>query len=551
MADTKTTHLELIKQDPDTAYDHEKQDSNLDKIDSEIFARGKKFNGISVDANGEFNVTTIPEAENLKTFASQQSTGDFIIRTTGGDASISGGEAWLTNIIGKNRHEGYYPQSVVMTPSLMPRENEVEVSVSIDDDAFIAAVGSASGDMIFTYSTSWSADPATYGITFTGTPLAGDTITVAYAKEVRGTIYVSDPTSFVSTGWNLYNHTVGYARVTKYSDEMGFKISGTYSLLEFGEAVDTPSEERTTITPVSGFFTIPSDGYLFVTGGNNTNTAIWMTWSDWENGYKWDPNTGTQGEFEAYTESVVDISTFMQSSFPYGLLSAGSVHDEINLNIGYAYKRVTRLAYNSTNLATAIASGRQYEYDENYIYLEDATVTNIEANVDGGYDAYDHGTELFNGTVQAVTAQTMYGASLRNKLERDVLTISQQALTDAQKAQVQQNIGIDAIVSAITTAYRSLFVNEYKVLKTFSSVSPGTYINGTISVAKAGYTPFIIAGYEFVNGTSPQGSGMSVFGVSRMILSGNNLSFMARNNDSSYTATNIVFAVRIVYMKNS
>ena len=73
------------------------------------------------------------------------------------------------------------------------------------------------------------------------------------------------------------------------------------------------------------------------------------------------------------------------------------------------------------------------------------------------YTAYDHGMEMFSGTEQAVTANTSYGASLRNKLERDTLTISQQALSAAQKLQVFSNIGVeDQIPSAEFTALTNL-----------------------------------------------------------------------------------------------
>ena len=73
MADTATTHIGLIKQDPNTKPDYTKDDSNLDKLDAEIWKRGQKFNGQNVDSNGEFTIRSIPYAENLETSASQKS----------------------------------------------------------------------------------------------------------------------------------------------------------------------------------------------------------------------------------------------------------------------------------------------------------------------------------------------------------------------------------------------------------------------------------------------------------------------------------------------
>lgn len=511
MADTSTTHLNLIKQDPNAAPDIDKEHSNLDTLDTEVWARGKTFNGETVGSDGGFHVRSIPYAENLETGSSQKSDDTYIIRTSGGDASINDGDAWLMTLKGTRVHTGYTAQNVSMTVTPMTRtpdpaitatldeetfeayvsdagtytvtydgeawdtsptlygltisntpisgdsitmvwdgENDATVTVNaatrptpesitatIDEDTFIAYVSSASGTVTLTYSTQWSADPANYGITVTGTPIAGDVITVTYVKEVRGTITQSNPQVFVSTGWNLYNHTNEYAKIIKYSDSYAFKIGGTYTGLSFAYNL---TDEPDAITPVSGGFNpfdnddpIGTVGYVFVTGGNATDTQIWMTWSDW----------GTQansGTFEAYSQTTVDLTTFMGSNFPYGLMQVGNIQDEINLNVGIATSYVERQAYNSTNLAAAKASGRAYEYDENYIYIERATSVQYMTTVEGDYTASDHGLEMFTGTTVDVYAQTIYGANLKNKLERDVLTISQQTLTSAQQSQVRTNI---------------------------------------------------------------------------------------------------------------
>jgi len=466
MADSSTTHLNLIKQDVNAAPDFSKENDNLDTLDAEVWARGKTFNGEYVGEDGGFHIRTVPYAENLETGAAQKSNDSYIDRTTGGDASIQDGDAWLMLIQGRNTHTGYIAPLIDMTVTPMPREEgEDTITATINEDTFFGAVSSTSGTISLTYSTGWSANPATYGITVSGTPVAGDAISVVYQKEVRGTIYVSTPSAFVATGWNLYNHTNQRARVLKYSDEYNFKISGTYSTLQFATTIDGA---RTTITPVNGAFSIPADGYLFVTGGNNTNTAIWMTWSDWTQGYAWDSRTGTQGDFAAYSETTIDLSGVIGSGhdFPYGLLSAGTVHDEINFNVGVATSYVERLAYDSTNLATAKSSGRQYEYDTNYIYLERSTPITSSVSIDGSYTVSDHGMESFSGTSQAVYAQTIYGANLKNKLERDVLTISQQTLSAAQKGQVQENLGLTPTES--TSIATSGYVADARVVKTLN-----------------------------------------------------------------------------------
>jgi hypothetical protein len=388
---------------------------------------------------------TVPLADNLTSDEAQINTGTYILRGSGGEASIADGPAWLSDLRGNQIKTGYIAESLNMTVTPATREEgEESISATIDRDTFVAEVTS-SGTITLTYTTDWSADPATYGITVTGTPIAGDQIVVVYVKENRGTITTANPTSFVSTGWNLYNHSVGYARVPNYSEEYGFMVDGTYTKLEFAT---TLTGERTEITPVDGYFTVNADGYVFVTGGNDTDTAIWITWSDWTE----EANGGT---WEAYSQTSIDLSGVMVN-FPYGLMRIGNVFDEINLNTLRAYSRIERLAYTDENLAEVIASGVAYDTDTSYIYAVRLLPQTYAISLDGEYTVNDHGTEMFLGTSIGVTVSSLYGNDLKNKLRRDVLTISQQTLTSAQQAQVQANLGVpsqaevDALNSKIT-----------------------------------------------------------------------------------------------------
>jgi hypothetical protein len=129
-------------------------------------------------------------------------------------------------------------------------------------------------------------------------------------------------------------------------------------------------------------------------------------------------------------------------NFPYGLMAVGNVRDEINLNAMTAINRIQRLAYTAENLATVEASGMAYTYDTNYIYVVLATPTTTSIELDGAYTVNDHGIEFFSGTTVAVAVETLYGENLKDKLRTDVLTISEQTLTTAQKNQVAANLGI-------------------------------------------------------------------------------------------------------------
>jgi hypothetical protein len=375
--------------------------------------RVKTVNGDAPDETGNVQVQHALTADNLTSSQSQTSIGEWARRTTGGAASISNGDAWLSGVRGNRVHVSYVEEVINMTVNAAPREEgQTPITATVDRDSFVAAA-TASGTYNFVYTTSWSVDPSTYGITVTGTPISGDQITVAYTAEDRGTIIQSNPQSLVSTGWNLYNHETGYAIGLKYSNTYGFYIGGTYTAVKYSS---TPTGTKTTITPADGYFDIPANGYIWVEGGNTTDTVVYMTWEDW--------STEGPETFAAYTESVIDLSDVMETYFPYGLLRVGDIRDEIDFNTGMAISNVQRMAYSAENLAAAIATGRTYEYDTNYIYLERATADSSVIEVEGQYTVNDHGLEYFTDTDLAVYAIVIYGNNLKNKLERDVLTKS-------------------------------------------------------------------------------------------------------------------------------
>lgn len=425
-----TPFFNLFKLAKTNEYDIQQFNDNMDIIDTEMHRPPLTVNGTEPNSTTrDIEIDTVPLADNLTSEEAQINTGTFILRTSGGEASIASGDAWLSDIKGNMVKTGYVPESIQMTVSLADPTTINPISASIDRDTFVEAVP-VSTTITLTYSTAWSADPATYGITVTGTPVSGDQIVVVYVKENRGIITTANPTSFLSTGWNLYNHAAGYARVVNYSEEYGFMIDGTYTNLKFAA---TLSGEQTTITPIDGYFTVPSDGYVFVTGGNDTDTEIWMTWSDWT-------EQANGGTFEKYSSTSIDLSGVMVD-FPAGLMKIGNVYDEINLNIGKAYSRIQRLEYTSENLVDVIASGVDYDTDTSYIYAVRVEPVVYTISLDGEYTVSDHGIEEFVGTAVALTASALYGNDLKGKLRRDVLTISQQTLTSDQKAQVLQNIG--------------------------------------------------------------------------------------------------------------
>lgn len=477
-----TPNIGLVKQAGTEYGDYEITNENWDKIDEEMGKRGKTFNGTPVDENGDFKVDEIPFARQIVTDDAQQSSGEFLFRTTGGDASLSDGPAKLVSIFGRAVHTGVTPESLEMTVNATPREEGVDpITATIDRDTFVAYVAT-SGTTTLTYTDAWSANPSLYGVTVEGEPVSGDQIVIVYVKENRGTITVSNPNKFISTGWNLYNHTVGYAKVKKYSSQYGFLIGGAYSSIKFSETLEG---EQSSITPASGYFTIPSDGYIWVTGGNGTNTYILMTWSDWGEGY--------EGDWAAYSKTEIDLSSIM-TNFPYGLMQVSGYADEINFGMGKAISRIERLAYTAENLAAAKASGRDWDADTNYIYLVRATEVSysISSSITGDYTASDHGEEIIEGGTVPVFVQTLYGQNLVDKLRTDVVTKSQdlintltsdatdKALTAAQGKALK---AITDTLNSKLTSQTATFTHTDSLSKaTISSVTAKSLANKVLAV---------------------------------------------------------------------
>ena len=454
--------------------------------------RVKTVNGDAPDETGNVQVQHALTADNLTSSQSQTSIGEWVRRTTGGSASISNGDAWLSGVRGNRVHVGYVEEVINMTVNAAPREEgQTPITATVDRDSFVAAA-TASGTYNFVYTTSWSVDPSTYGITVTGTPISGDQITVAYTAEDRGTIIQSNPQSLVSTGWNLYNHETGYAIGLKYSNTYGFYIGGTYTAVKYSS---TPTGTKTAITPADGYFDIPANGYIWVEGGNTTDTVVYMTWADW--------STEGPEAFAAYTESVIDLSDVMETYFPYGLLRVGDIRDEIDFNTGMAISNVQRMAYSAENLAAAIATGRTYEYDTNYIYLERATADSSVIEVEGQYTVNDHGLEYFTDTDLAVYAIVIYGNNLKNKLERDVLTKSQDLVdnlttNDGTKAlSAKQGYALNTqIANLVTYSDLTLTTNQY------GNVNLGISHSKVISVSsKSGWYRVALIS-EYYNGNA-------------------------------------------------
>lgn len=459
--------LELINAEPKLPVD----------VVEELGLRVKSVNGNLPDEHGDVRILHVSTADNLSSDESTVVNGTFIERTTGGDASIQDGPANLGVLYGYSIRTGYTAENKRMEVIPVGRlDDSIVVSAEINWNTFKTAVNGISTNKTFTYTTAWNENPETYGITVSGTPVSGDVINVYFIAENRGTITNTTPETFVETNWNLYDSDKGYAKVMKYSDEYGFMIGGTYTGIGFSETV---GGTQIVLTPDSnGHFQVPSDGYVYVTGGDEANTYILMTWSDWGEGYT--------GEFLKYEESVVDFSELMENSFPFGLCSIGVVSDEINFNDKTAYIRIERVAYSTENRINAEASGRAFVYDDDWIYQVKETPEKVRFNIDNSMTVFDHGIEFFTGTELPVTVYQLFGQNLKDKLRREVITVTPQNFSVAQKKIARDNIEAawdPEVIKTINHKYPDQF-GDITIVEGTANASYGLYrINAVIQPA--------------------------------------------------------------------
>lgn len=492
----ENTFLSVINEDIGTTtfiYDGNNWNNNLSTYG--IIVSGNPVENDSITITWQKQVLTFYFTLNENIFINA------ISETTGTTTFIYDGNNWSNNL-----------NTYGITATGIPLKNDsITITwqktipsfiININEDTFINTISNTTGTTTFIYtSNGWNYNINTYGITINGTVIEQDSIIVSWQKENRGIITQSNPRKFISTGWNLYDNNKGYARVIKYHPEYGFGIGGTYTSLQFStDAAKTQNVQ--TITPVEGHFSIPSDGYIHVTGGNATDTYIWMTWSDWT-------DQANGGVFQPYAEYIIDFSSIMTSNFPYGLCEVENYKDEINFEFGTWTRKIGRVTYDSTNLATIKSYETPYEYDVDYIYYVLPTPVTGTIVVEGNYTAYDHGLELFTNTEEKVLANSIYGNNLKNKLERDVLTISQQTLNNLEQAQVRNNIMAKCLIINCTctstmnnTVSTSLRVNNNNITEDMVVVNEymtRAYLNTDLTVDT--YNGYLTLTGNFVGNT--------------------------------------------------
>lgn len=357
-----------------------------------------------------------------------------------------------------------------------------------------------------------------YGISVTGTAVAGDSIavnytagttntiaTIAYTAPVQGTLQVATPTKFISTGFNQFdkdstdvnqsgvidNATISNGEIITnpnagtyvcYCKAVGGEhgyiaeslgghivtsggIGWCENVPQIGSTVVTISAASDdSVTSTSADFTYMQDGYMLVVVNDTSDLMMWCEWSGDVDGQQEYTAYEAPSEIDIPTVGYIESTQYDLPTATYGMPRLGTVYDTVNFEAGTYIKRIERLAYSASNLAQVQGMDPVpvYDYDNTNIFYVLATpVTYTFESTGGIYNADDHGTEEFLGTSVPVVAEMLYGQNLRDKLRTDVLTISKQnpPLTDTQKHQVLQNIGLDYTV--VNNTPESIKFNQY------------------------------------------------------------------------------------------
>ena len=319
---------------------------------------------------------------------------------------------------------------------------------------------------------------ASFGITVTGTVLLNDIITINDVKGIQGTLCTIKPTKFTSTGLNLFNKSTmilhnytinmngvitaasgAYVAFCKapFSDYEGYVIyDPNSSIIRVGYLDTVPEPGKivdTSNVSLDGTFSlceVPETsvnnnvGYICVACTVIDELCIHPRWS------------GANDRItEPYNVTTIDIPTtdVFGSNLPYtyyGLPSIGSIADEINFDLKQYIQRIEYLPYSAANLELVKSYGVDYDYDSSIIFYVSTDPRRIDLNeeITGEYEVNDYGIEYFDYAIVSgeynnnlIYTSHLYGENLRDKLRRDVVTISAQTLTTAEQAQVRSNIG--------------------------------------------------------------------------------------------------------------
>ena len=358
-----------------------------------------------------------------------------VITTTGGDKDINSSEegftAHLASIKGASKVTGDFVHSAITNNYAPTEETEYDFYVTVEDrDKFTAAVienGLAGNNITLATVQSWlSLD---YGLASSGTPVGTETFTVT--DPIYQTVDFPQITSFNSTSWNLLTsgNTAGVIKGHRYmirpSDP---DVAPTAEIGSVAQTLEAYTCSRGHLVPFT--FVATATGDCTLTGAS----IVALVWS----GKHCDRTTNTE-----YSLSTISIPAAYQT-----LRAIGNVCDELTPT-SYR-KRISSVPMTGENLV--ITANMERIVTSTYIYyVDDLQVAAL--SLDWSFTANDFGEMYFvfgGSVVMPIEFTAIYGANLVDKLARDVLTKSSQTLTNAEKAQVHTNLGLQHTVFTVT-----------------------------------------------------------------------------------------------------
>ena len=362
-------------------------------------------NHIFPDAEGNVDLDIVPYAENLIAYDNIKENSEFIFRTSGGTKDIESGEANLNIIYGNCTIENGVITAA--TPTSFR---------SILDNQFNKA------SMILTG----------YTLSSTGAITESSGSYVCYIHAVGGLL----------TGYTIYDPNNSIVRVG-WNDSIPTSSTTGIIVTSGGEIVSDITND-----PTLSILVANTNGYIIVACENIDDLTVHPRWSGIHD---------TESSSYVQSSITIPVSDVNGSQLPtatYGFPSVNNIRDEINFDQRTYTQRIGYYPYSTTNLGIVVGLEVPYIYDNNSIFyvLPNPVVYNLANTISSNYIVSDIGTEEFLGTVVPVLTSTVYGQNLKDKLRRDVLTISPQTLTSTEKAQVLSNIGAAASGSYVQTS---------------------------------------------------------------------------------------------------
>lgn len=270
----------------------------------------RSINSITPDSTGNVAITNVPTADNLTSPDEQTSYGTYIYRTSGGDVSLSSGEAQLLYIEGNMEISGRQEEELNATATN-------GIIITINKPVWRASTyGATSGTYNFTYTASnrsWSPNIADYGLTASGIVLSSVSASVSGAITNATVNKTTWETQIINTGiynfiydgtnWNLNNSQINLATY-------GITVTGTPAendVITVTYTAATPNSTATVeyVKGELGTISIPKPTAFSATGFNQCNpTTMVLNNCTIANGYI----TSETGKYICYCKAVGGVT---------------------------------------------------------------------------------------------------------------------------------------------------------------------------------------------------------------------------------------------------